>query len=490
MNLIDAIQQKDTLTENGMTTNSSSLNHCVNLFFQIGAMRGASKEKLFAKVSKAFNEDPLTTIKIIFWTRDVRGGAGERQIFRDCLLWLCENHREVLHKNIHLISEYGRWDDVLTLVGTQNCWDSALDLVKTALEKEDGLCAKWMPRKGTKANIIRRYLRVSPKSYRKLLVGLTNVVETKMCAKDWSSIEYSKLPSLASSRYQKSFMNNDEERYEEYKRALVDGKTTINAGAVYPYDITKSIKYGGEKDVAQAQWESLPNYMEDINERVLPVVDTSDERVLPVVDTSGSMTNPAGNNGNVSCMDVSTSLGLYISERNEGVFKNAFITFSSRPQLQLLEGSLADRLDQLERADWGMNTDLQATFKLILDQAVKHNVPLSEMPTKVLILSDMEFDTALSSDWRGESVSKWNPTAQEMIKGMYEEAGYEMPGIVYWNIQSRQDNVPTSFDEMGTALVSGFSPSIMKSILSCEELTPYKMMMETIGSARYEPIKV
>jgi len=477
MNLIDALQTKDTMTENGMSTNSSSLNHCVNLFFQIGAMRGMDKKRLLAKVSKAFNEDPLTTIKIIFWTRDVRGGAGERQIFRDCLLWLCENHREVLHKNIHLISEYGRWDDVLTLVGTMNCWESALHIIKTALDKQDGLCAKWMPRKGPKANIIRRYLKLSPKQYRKLLVGLTNVVETKMCAKDWSSIEYSKLPSLASSRYQKTFMKNDEERYEEYKRALVDGKTTINSGAIYPYDITKSIKYGGEKDVAQAQWESLPNYMEGIS-----------ERVLPVVDTSGSMTTSAGNNGKVTCMDVSTSLGLYISERNEGVFKNAFITFSSRPQLQLLEGSLADRLDQLERADWGMNTDLKATFELILDQAVKHNVPLSQMPTKVLVLSDMEFDEAIGS--RMYDISDWNPTAQEMIKGMYEEAGYEMPGIVYWNIQSRQDNVPTRFDEMGTALVSGFSPSIMKSILSCEELTPYNMMMETIGSARYESITV
>ena len=477
MNLIDAIQQRDTTTENGMTTNSSSLKHCVNLFFQIGAMRGTSKDRLFTKVSKAFNEDPLTTIRIIFWARDVRGGAGERQIFRDCLLWLCDNHRDVINKNINLISEYGRWDDVLTLVGTQNCWDSALDLVKTALDNEDGLCAKWMPRKGTKANIIRRYLKLSPKQYRKLLVEMTDVVETKMCAKEWYSINYSKLPSLASSRYQKAFMKNDEERYEEYKRDLVDGKTTINAGAVYPYDIIKSIKHGGEKDVAQAQWESLPNYMEGIS-----------ERVLPVVDVSGSMTTPAGNNGNVTCMDVSTSLGLYISERNEGVFKNAFITFSSRPQLQLLEGSLADRLHELERADWGMNTDLQATFKLILDQAIKHNVSESEMPTKVLILSDMEFDQATSGNW--DRVSEWNPTAQEMIKGMYEEAGYKMPGIVYWNIQSRQDNVPASFDEMGTALVSGFSPSIMKSILSCEELTPYKMMMETIGSARYEPIKV
>ena len=477
MNLIDALQTKDTMTENGMTTNSSSLNHCVNLFFQIGAMRGMDKKRLLAKVSKAFNEDPLTTIKIIFWARDVRGGAGERQIFRDCLLWLCDNHRDVLNKNIHLISEYGRWDDVLTLVGTMNCWESALDLIKTALDNEDGLCAKWMPRKGPKANIIRRYLKMSPKQYRKLLVGLTNVVETKMCAKDWKSIDYSKLPSLASSRYQKAFMKNDESRYETYKQALVDRVTKINAGAVYPYDVIKSIKHGGEKVVAQAQWDSLPNYMEDTN-----------ERVLPVVDVSGSMITPAGNNGNVTCMDVSTSLGMYISERNKGVFKNAFITFSMRPQLQLLKGSLATRLNQLERADWGMNTDLQSTFKLILNQAVKHNVPVSEMPTKVLILSDMEFDEAIGS--RMYDVSDWNPTAQEMIKGMYEEAGYEMPQIVYWNIRSRHDNVPTRFDEMGTALVSGFSPSIMKSILSCQDMTPYNMMMETIGSTRYESITV
>ena len=477
MNLIDALQVKDTVTENGMATNSSPLNQCVNLFFQIGAMRGVDKKRLLTKVSKAFNEDPLTTIKIIFWARDVRGGAGERQIFRDCLSWLCDNHKEVLYKNIHLISEYGRWDDILTLVGTQNCWDTALEMIKSALTNEDGLCAKWMPRKGVKANIIRRYLQLSPKQYRKLLVRLTDVVETKMCAKDWESIDYSKLPSLASSRYQKAFIKNDESRYETYKQALVDGVTKINAGAVYPYDIIKSIKHGGEKVVAQAQWDSLPNYMEGIT-----------ERVLPVVDVSGSMETPAGNNGNVTCMDVSTSLGMYISERNEGAFKNAFITFSSRPQLQLLEGSLTDRLDQLERADWGMNTDLQATFKLILDQAVKHNVPVSEMPTKVLILSDMEFDSAISGNW--DSVTDWNPTAQEMIKGMYEESGYEMPGIVYWNIQSRQDNVPTRFDEMGTALVSGFSPAIMKTILSCQNMTPYNIMMETIGSTRYKSITI
>ncbi len=480
MNLRDALQTQDTVTENGMTTNSSSLNHCVDLFFQIGAMRGMDKKRLVSKFSKAYNEDALTAMKILFWARDVRGGAGERQIFRDLLGWLCKNHSDVLNKNVHLISEYGRWDDILTLIGSANCWLEPLNLIKTALENKDGLCAKWMPRKGVKANTIRRYMNMTPKEYRKTLVGLTNVVETSMCSKEWENIDYSKLPSLASSRYQKAFHRNDGERYREYVESLKKGTTKINASAVYPYDITKSIKFG-DSDVASEQWKALPNYMEG-----------SEERILPVVDVSGSMGCSAGNNPNLTCMDVAISLGLYISERNLGQFKDTFITFSVRPKLQVLNGDLSDRMSQLARADWGMNTNLEATFKLILDQAVKHRVSQDEMPTKVLILSDMEFDMARGKsrgcNWDG--VTDWNPTAQQMIKGMYEDAGYKMPDVVYWNLNSRNDNFPTSTDETGTALVSGFSPSIMKSVLTCEEFTPYQMMMETIGSSRYEPITV
>jgi hypothetical protein len=477
MNLVEAIQTQDTLTENGMTTNSTTLNECVNLFFQVGALRGQDKQRLISKFSKAFTEDSLTAMKILFWARDVRGGAGERQIFRDIITWLAETHPTTLKKNVHLISEYGRWDDFLTLVTSKTCWEVALECVRLGLLNEDGLCAKWMPRKGVKANIIRKYLGVTPKQYRKLLVRLTNVVETPMCSKDWSSIDYSKLPSLASSRYQRAFLKNDTKRYEEFKLALENGETTVNAGALYPYDVVKSLQFNGDNTVSQAQWESLPNYMED-----------STDRILPIVDVSGSMGCSAGNNPNLTCMDVAVSLGLYISERNEGVFKDTFLTFSSNPTLQVLNGPLVDRLSQLKCADWAMSTDLQKAFKLILNQAVKHNVPVEEMPTKLLILSDMEFNEATSSNW--DRVSEWNPTAQQMIKGMYEEAGYEMPDIVYWNIQSRNDNCPTRFDETGTALVSGFSPSIMRSILSCKNITPYEVMMETIDSPRYEAITV
>jgi hypothetical protein len=479
MKLVDALRTKNTTTENGMTTNSSSLNACVDLFFTIGAMRGQDKERLILNFSLAYHEDPARAMKILFWVRDVRGGAGERKIFRDIALYLAENHTDSIRKNISLVHEFGRWDD-LTVFENTTIENDALAVIAGALKSEDGLCAKWMPRKGSFANKLRNFMSLSPKQYRKMLVGLTNVVETAMCSKDWDSIQYGKIPSLAASRYQKAFHKNDGERYRLYVEDLKSGKEKINASAVYPYDVIKSLK-SGIKEVASEQWKALPNYMEG-----------SDDRVLPVVDVSGSMETSAGGNPNLTCMDVAVSLGLYISERNEGPFKDAFITFSGEPSLQILKGNLSERYSSLRTADWAMNTDLQKVFRLILDQAKKNNVDQIEMPTKILILSDMEFDQATSSrsGWYGnKEVSDWNPTAQEMIKKMYEDAGYRMPSVVYWNIQSRGKNIPVGFNETGAALVSGFSPSILKSILKGEIVSPSQIMDETILTTRYELIQ-
>jgi len=432
--------QNVTLTDNGMVTNPTSLNKCVDLFFSIGSMRGKSKDKVVNLFNEAYNENPLVASKILFWVRDVRSGAGERQTFRDVISYLTTNSPQTVRKNIGLIPEFGRWDDVLVLFGTE-LEDDMFSLIKTALSNGDGLCAKWMPRKGVVANKLRKLFRTTPKQYRKMLVGLTNVVESKMCAKDWENIDYSKLPSLASSRYQKSFNKNDNERYNEYKKSLQDGTAKVNAGAVYPYDIVKSINMGGDKIVSEKQWESLPNWMEG-----------SVERILPVVDVSGSMCVEVGGNPNLSCMDVAVSLGMYISERNEGSFKDAFITFSNNPQLQYLTGTLSERLYQLRRAEWGMSTDLEAVFNLILHQAKMNNVPESNMPTKILILSDMQFNQATRRDSLG---------AQSMIESMYEELGYTKPDIIYWNLNAKGGNFPVEFDKNGTALVSGFSPSIL-----------------------------
>ena len=482
--LLAAMQTKNSRTENGMMTNSTSLNNCVDLFFQIGAMRGQDKTRLINAFTKAFGENPLTAMRLLFWARDVRGGAGERQIFKDIVTYLANNRTEVMRKNIHLVSEFGRWDDILVLIGTPLEKD-ALELIAKGILDKKSLCSKWMPRPNVKnreakrqAHAIRNFLGMSPKEYRKMLVENSNTVEQLMCANEWSTIEYSKLPSKAMSDLMKAFSKHDKDRFGAYLTSLEKGETKINAGAVYPYDIIKNLKQGNTRG-ANAQWDALPNYM-----------DGNEERVLPLVDVSSSMDWPAGSNANVTCMDVAISLGLYISERNVGPFKDAFITFHDSPSLEVVKGNLNERYNQMARAKWGGSTNLQGAFKVLLEKAVHANVVPSEMPTMMLILSDMEFNQAVGGGW-GSRTPSWNDTAQEMIEKMYAEAGYIVPKIVYWNIQSRSDsNKPVQFDKNGTALVSGFSPALLTSLLAGKEMTPFSMMMEVIGSPRYSVVTV
>jgi hypothetical protein len=231
------------------------------------------------------------------------------------------------------------------------------------------------------------------------------------------------------------------------------------------------LKYGGDLVVCEKQWESLPNYMVD-----------SDERILPVVDVSGSMDCNVGDNPNLTCIDIAISLGMYISERNEGIYKNMFITFSEHPEIQYIKGdNLKERCRNLVRSDWGYSTNFMKVFTLILEQAVNNNVSEDQMPTKIIVLSDMEFNVADNT---------YDYTAYGNIKRIYEEKGYSLPEIVFWNLNARGGNFPVEYNNNGTALVSGFSPSILKSILNCEDLTPMKVMLDTIGSERYNNIKI
>jgi hypothetical protein len=465
MNFIDALQSEDTYTENGMVTNSSTLNECVNLFFTIGAMRKQDKERLISTFSKAFNENPLSALKILFWVRDVRGGAGERQIFRDIIKYLVENHPNVVQKNIQAIPYFGRWDDLSVLFGTE-LEAEATRMFVSGLIVENGLCAKWIPRKGVIFNAIRKALNTTPKNLRKLLVGVSNTVEQKMCANQWTEIEYSKTPSLAMGRYTKAFAKHDTTGFTEYLEKLKKGETKVNAGAIYPYNIVQTMKQGSW-ELANEQWKALPNFMEGTT-----------ERILPVVDVSGSMSSIVS--GSISCLDVAVSLGLYISERNEGVFKDSFITFSEKPQLEKVSGTLKERYDQMLVADWGMSTNLEKVFELILNQAIKHSVSPEDMPSKILIMSDMEFNQA----------SRHSESAIQMIRRMYDESGYSLPQIIFWNIQSRNKNFPVRCDESGTALISGLSPSIVKSVLGGKQMTPVSIMNETINSERYSIIEI
>jgi hypothetical protein len=472
--LFEAVNASN-LTANGAVTNASSLNSNVDLFFLGGASRGKDIIPTFVK---ALVEDSEVAIRILSWIRDARGGAGERETFRKLFSYVLKSEPALASRLLVKVPELGRWDDVLMTFGTP-IEREALRMIAFALnEVKDGLCAKWMPRQGAEANKIRSYMKLTPKQYRKLVVGLSNTVEQKMCARDWTGIVYPHVPSVAAGRYQKAFLKHDPSGYAVYKEKLVTGEAKINASVAYPYDVIRSLQHG-DKAVAVAQWKALPNYLEG-----------SDENIMPVVDVSGSMMSVAS--GSVTALDVAISLGLYVSERMGGVFKDTFMTFSGSPQMLKLKGDLSQRYDQMARGDWGMNTDIGAVFKLILNAAVAGKVDQKEMPTKILILSDMEFDACVTTGSTAKAGrystggSAVSVSAMEFIEQEYAAAGYKVPQIVFWNLNGRAGNSPVTYNKVGAALVSGFSPSIVKSVLGGEEMTPISIMLKTVMIAKYD----
>lgn len=479
MSLISAIRKSDDLTENGMATNSTSQDPCLDFFFKAGALRNSDPASIVAVFSAALAADPLKAMKILFWSRDVRGGAGERRLFKICMSHLVKFHQSYLKANLSIVPEYGRWDDLLVILEEAPNTEISREvssIILDAIQKDgNALAAKWMPRKGKAANELRKAWSMTPKEYRKLLVEKTRVVETQMCSKKWNEINYSHIPSVAAARYTNAFRKNDTARYNQYIMALSnpaenENQVKVNAGAVYPYDVVKTLNKGVQ-ELAVEQWKSLPNFMEG-----------NTKMILPVVDVSGSMSSAVSSSKNLSCMDVAISLGLYISERNTGPFENAFVTFTESPTLQYLTGNLLERHMQLRDSDWGMSTNLEGVFDLILQKAQESNLPQSDLPQQILIISDMEFNQAIDDS---------ELTAFEMIRRKYESGGYVMPEIVFWNVQSRNSgNLPVKFDERGTALISGFSPAILKSLLSGNQITPLDIMNQSVESDRYSKVSI
>lgn len=452
-------------TWNGMKAIKSSLNAATDLFYKAGASRG---KNITSQFEKAYQDNPEIALRVAQWMRDVRGGAGERELFRQVLKYIEKEHPEALTQTRLLanVPEIGRWDDLLVFTNPE-VRHLAFSLIAEALSEKNGLAAKWMPRKGADAVALREFLGLSPKKYRKLLVSLTNVVETHMCAKEWDAINFSHVPSLAMSRYTKAFLKNANGSFTSYKEALKRGDPSVkvNAAAVYPYDVVKTVRRG-DAELANEMWKALPNYM-------------NDSKVLPLVDVSGSMGCPAGgynSKSDVTCMDVAVSLGLYCSDKNTGPFKDLFLTFSYVPQFVHLKGSLSAKIDQMERSDWGMSTNLHGAFDEILRVATTNRIAPEDMPQVLLILSDMNFDACIRHD----------DSAIEMIRRKYNSVGYKLPAIIFWNLNA-SDHAPVRFDERGTALVSGFSPAILKAILAgdFEAMTPEAIMLSVISSDRY-----
>jgi len=467
-------------TTNGMRARTTTSNAAVDLFGSIGAMRGKDVIPAFAA---AYAENKDYALRIAQWARDIRGGQGERQIYRDILKWLEKNDRQILLDSNLLdnVTNLGRFDDLLIFTDAE-VKRKAYGIIAKALDAGNGLAAKWMPRKGPIAVELRNTFGLTPKQYRKILVELTNVVETQMCAKEWNEINFSHVPSVAMSRYLTAFHRNAPEAMEAYKAALTrnDGTAKVNASAVYPYDVTKilggardmSSGYGysyygqGELDasklpIAQAMWDALPDYMNDAN-------------VLAVCDNSGSMQAQVPGS-QTSMLDVACSLTMYTAQKSKGAFKNLSINFSERAAFCQHSGSLLDRMKQVCSMPWG-STNLHSVYDLILNHARANNVPQEDMPKLIVIFSDMQFN----ADYRSDG------TASDVMRRKYEDAGYETPIVVYWNLNEK-GNKPVKFNDQGMALVSGFSPATMKAILAADtsKFSPKGIMLATIGSDRY-----
>jgi hypothetical protein len=470
---VEAVMNQEARTTNGMKARKSTANAIVDLFYNAGASRGKDIVPAF---TAAMVEDRELALRVAAWLRDARGGAGERQLFRDILIHLEKTDTEAAKALLAKVPELGRWDD-LFVFNTKEMKSVAYSMLGDALREKNGLAAKWTPRQGPIAAEIRTFFGMSPKFYRKSLVEMTKVVETNMCAKEWDSINFSHVPSVAASRYKKAFNRNTPaygayvaELMKDPKDRSIDVK--VNASVVFPYDVLKGrinnygVKFDKtELDLIQKQWEALPNYVGDAN-------------ILPLVDVSGSMTCRAGQKGTLTCLEVAVSLGLYLADKNKGKFKDTFLTFSDKPELLHLKGNINQKIDQMVRSQWEMSTNLHAAFKKILDTAVSAKVPQEEMPGMVLILSDMQFNQCVKHD----------DSAIQMIARKYKEAGYEMPKVVFWNLNAAYGNAPVKFDTSGTALVSGFSPAVVKPLLAgdLDNFTPESVMLKTIMDDRYK----
>lgn len=477
--------EKPALTFNGAETLPGSGRASLDLFATIGSLSDA--KQVISLFIKAYNEDKVLAGRVSLWSRDCRGGAGRRFAYREILKWLEVNDFEMFQRFLVKTPELGRWDDVL-VAQTDAGKQEAFRLVAHGLTQKDALCAKWMPRKGPMALELRAFLGLSPKNYRRLLVGLTNVIETAMCAKTFNEIVYSHVPSVAGARYAKAFRKHDAERYQAWLDSLKaqpkDAKAVkINVDTLFPYDVLRSLA-AGQEGYADAAWSALPDYY-----------DRTTMRILSLVDTSASMSN-WGYYGQSSTMgktkttpmDIAVSLGIYTAERNEGAFKNTAMMFSSSAKfVQFKDGdTLRKKVNRLRNDGYMGSTNIQAAFKLILDTAVTHKVKPEDMPTHLLIISDMEFNQAVVAhdpDFAARrAFQSENFTAMQQ---MYRSAGYDQPTIVFWNVNSREGNSPVRFDESGTAMVSGFSPAVVKSALNAKVVDPLEVMMETIDKERY-----
>lgn len=494
-----------SVTENGAIGYKTTGKKLLDLNFQIPSLRGLSDEAVYNKFVEAYLDDPVPATLWLFYARDAREGLGERRLFRVCLKFICKKVND-MDAFVRLIPEYGRWDDLFTLVGL-GYKKPVMDYIKEQLSndiiaeqygKPVSLLAKWLKSVNTSSKESRKIaldtckaLGLTPEKYRKLLARLRayiDVTEVKMSANQFDKIDYSAVPSKASLNYKDAFKRHDGERYQEYIDTVNKGEAKINASVLYPHEIVHRYQEGSspwsfnlkrDEDASlEALWKNLPDLVK------------GNGGTMVVADGSGSMCNMIPG-GKVSAWEVAHSLALYFAQRAKGAFKNKYITFSERPQLvQVGSGSLWEDLLIAKGHYECANTNIEAVFDLILKTATMNHMSQDELPENILIISDMEFDSCTVDNsyraWGGRTEIQ-NGNLFKVIENRFRSAGYKLPRLVFWNVNSRTGTIPVKENKLGVSLVSGFSVNIVKMVMD-GELDPYVNLLKVLFSERYQPV--
>lgn len=486
--MLEALKRESirTCTENGGAAWSTTMSGCLDLFSTVGALRGASREEIQDRFLRAWAEDRDTAVKIAFFARDVRGGLGERYVFRTILKELARLSPETVAKNLGNIPEYGRWDDLLALFDTP-CKGAAIAHIKAQLARDveamecgEGnvsLMAKWLPSVNASspdtllsARILVKGLGMTEAAYRKTLSALRAriaILENNLRERDYT-FDYARQPSKAMLKYRQAFLRNDGERYRAFLEQVREGKAVLHTGTLYPYDVIapaleNKVMSQEERLALDTTWNALPDYAGGGN-------------ALVVADGSGSMyweyVNPVP-------AAVALSLAIYFAQRNTGAFRNHFITFSHSPRLVEIKGkNLYEQVKYCESFNECANTNLQAVFDLLLRTAVENHMSQADMPDTLYVISDMEFD---------EGTEYADVTAFEQARRAFAAEGYALPKVVFWNVASRNLHQPVTMNEQGAALVSGCTPRLFQMVTE-GKLSPYAYMLEVLDSPRYRDL--
>jgi len=404
-------------------------------------MRYDDRLRILEDFEKAYQDDKQLATQVLFWARAARIGSGERKTFHTIFSEIGKTSPDFISDNARTLAELGYWKDLVPYFGIPK----VISIFAQAIREKDRLACKWAPRKCAE---LRDELGFTNREYRKWLKRYSETVEQKMSESEWSEVNYSSVPGSAMRRYSRAFAKQDSKRFDEWKE---DKTTKASVSATYPHEVLAC----DDAALADKMWDNLPDFLEN-----------SQENILPMIDTSGSMFGQP--------LAIAISLGMYLAERSKGEFNDMFLTFDESPQLVKIEGdNVQDRLSNISQAEWGMNTDFEKAYMHILNVAKKHNVVPDSMPSMLLVLSDMQFDD-----------SQRNMPHFNHMKEEYEKAGYKLPKIVFWNLDSHY-GTPAKCSDDSVAMVSGYSPSIMKAILNAEEFNPLSIMMEAL-----EPIEL